>query len=148
MIQWIKQWWQRRHTDQITFASARERVARGADYLDEVDPGWHHRVDPSSLELADGQFCVLGQLHGDFRLGLGRTHLINLSSAPRASLSPVTYGFQCVQNVPPRWRDLDYEFLTRAWRAAVRDRRPEPSGDGARGALPEWNVRSRRLVHA
>lgn len=141
MIQRIKAWWTRRRTDQITTEAVRERVARGAAYLDEVDPGWHHRVDPASLELADGQFCVLGQLHGDFRLGLGRAHLINLSSAPRASLSPVTHGFQCVQNVSDAWQERDYQRLTRAWRAAVRERRPAPSvGDGATSVLPEVDV--------
>lgn len=122
MLQWIQRRLEARRIQQITAPNAQARVARGADYLDEVDPGWHLRVDPDTLELASGRACVLGQLHGDFRLGLGRAHLLNLSSAPRPSLSPVAYGFRCVQNVPEAAQDRDYVFLNRAWTAEIRTR--------------------------
>lgn len=116
-----------------------ERVQRGADYLDEVDPGWHRRVNADTLELEDGQHCVLGQLHGEFRLGLGRSRLISLSSAPRASLSPVAYGFKCVEGVSDAWQARDYELLTVAWRKAVRERTANDlHGDGHPGdSIPE-----------
>lgn len=115
-------WWRTRRTDRITKAQVRARVHRGAEYLDEVDPGWHARVNARTLELEDGQHCVLGQLHGGFRLGLGRSQVLSLSSAPRASLSPVDYGFKCVEGVSDAWQARDYELLTAAWREAVRRR--------------------------
>ena len=115
-------WWHGRHTQQITPEHARERVQRGADYLDSVDPEWYRRVNSDTLELEDGKHCVLGQLHGEFRLGLGRSHLITMSSAPRASLSPVAYGFKCVDNVPDEWQAYDYDLLNEAWKEAVRTR--------------------------
>lgn len=118
-------WWQARRTRQITEENVRERVQRGAEYLDEMDPGWHRRVNANTLELEDGQHCVLGQLHGEFRLGLGRSHVLTLSSAPRASLSPVAYGFKCVEGVSDEWEARDYELLTQAWRAAVRRRQDQ-----------------------
>ena len=118
----VREWWQRRHTQQITPDRARERVQRGAEYLDDVDPEWYRHVDSETLELDDGRHCVLGQLHGEFRLGLGRSHLITMSSAPRASLSPVAYGFKCVENVPEEWQAYDYELLNEAWKEAVRTR--------------------------
>lgn len=115
-------WWSDRRIRQISEEKVRERVKRGAEYLDEMDPGWHRRVDAETLELEDGRHCVLGQLHGEFRLGLGRSHVITLSSAPRASLSPVAYGFKCVEGVSEEWQARDYELLTEAWRREVRSR--------------------------
>lgn len=129
MFEWIQRLLQARRVRRITYANAQERVSRGAAYLDDVDPGWHARVDPETLELASGRACVLGQLHGDFRLGLGRAHLLSLSSAPRPSLSPVTYGFRCVQDVPAAEQDRDYAFLDRAWQAEIRKRRPPQAVD-------------------
>ncbi len=122
-----------------------ERVQRGAAYLDEVDPGWHRRVNADTLELEDGHHCVLGQLHGEFRLGLGRSHLISLSSAPRASLSPVAHGFKCVGNVSEAWQARDYELLTAAWREAVQTRTADNlHGDGHAGdAIPELSAEER-----
>jgi len=122
LLERLRVWWQRRRTERITPARARERVQRGAEYLDDMDPEWYRRVDAESLELGNGRHCILGQLHGEFRLGLGRSHLITLSSAPRASLSPVAYGFKCVDDVPDAWRTYDYELLNEAWRQAVRTR--------------------------
>lgn len=123
----FRDWWQDRRTHLITEEKVRERVQRGAEYLDEVDPGWYRRIDAETLELEDGRHCVLGQLHGEFQLGLGRSDVLTLSSAPRASLSPVTYGFKCVEGVSEEWQARDYELLTQRWRGAVRERQ---QGDG------------------
>jgi hypothetical protein len=122
LLERVRSWWQGRRTQQITPEQVRERVRRGADYLDSVDPDWYRRVDSETLELEDGRHCVLGQLHGEFRLGLGRSHLISMSSAPRASLSPVAYGFKCVEHVPDEWQAYDYDLLNEAWKEAVRTR--------------------------
>lgn len=130
----IKQWFQRRRARRISLDDARSRVQRGAAYLDGMDPEWHRRVDPVTLKLSSGSSCVLGQLHGDFRMGLSRSQLIDLSSAPRTSLSPVAYGFQCVQGVSDAMQERDYAYLDIAWREAVRQRQDDDplftSGEG------------------
>lgn len=131
LLERLRNWWQSRRTRQITKDAVGERVRRGAEYLDERDPGWHRRIDPSTLDLGSGDRCVLGQLHGEFRLGLGRSGMISLSSAPRASLSPVAYGFTCVDGVPEEWQARDYDLLTQAWRDEIRARWAADSlGDG------------------
>lgn len=141
----VREWWQAGRRRRITAEKARERVDRGATYLDEVDPEWYRRVDSDTLELGDGQHCILGQLHGEFRLGLGRSHLITMSSAPRASLSPVHYGFKCVEGVSDEWQARDYDLLNAAWKDAVQRRQDadptmdmdaSPSGD----SVPSANV--------
>ncbi|HEX9952625.1 MAG TPA: hypothetical protein VGB53_12710 [Rubricoccaceae bacterium] len=118
----------------LTLDTARLRAARGAAFLDALDPAWARRVDPRRLELADGAACVLGQLHGDYRLGLGRARVLDLSSAPVASLSPVDLGFQAVGDLGEPAEALDYAFLTRAWRDEVVARTPAPSA--SRNARP------------
>ena len=122
----------RRRRRAITPEAARQRAARGAAYLDEVDPGWYMRVDVQTMELAHASCCVLGQLHGDFRMGLSRSRLLSMGSAPRASLSPVHLGFLCVSDPDPAWQEQDYHYLNRAWQQEVRRRH-----DVAPWPLPE-----------
>jgi len=134
----IQQWWQARRARRISYEYAWTRVQRGAAYLDEFDPEWYRRVDPDTLELSSGSSCVLGQLHGTFHMGLSRSQLINLSSAPRASLSPVSYGFQCVGGVSEAAQDRDYAYLNRAWKKAVRRRQAiDASGSPDRKGPPD-----------
>lgn len=117
----------------VTLDAARLRAGRGAAYLDEADPGWHTRLNSATLELADGAQCVLGQLHGGFRDGLLRARVLDLSSAPLASLSPVDLGFQSRRDLGDEIEALDYAFLNRAWREELglrrerMGRRPAPT---------------------
>lgn len=116
----------------VNLDAARLRAGRGAAYLDEADPGWQTRLNPATLELADGARCVLGQLHGGFRSGLLRARILDLSSAPLASLSPVDLGFQARRDLGGEIEALDYAFLNRAWREAIGQRRER----AVRGAAP------------
>ncbi|WP_457652153.1 hypothetical protein [Rhodocaloribacter sp.] len=130
----IGQWLATRRARRVTKAWARERAARGAAYLDAVDPEWSRRIDPETLTLADGTCCVLGQLHGEFRMGMGRVGMFNMSSAPRANLSPVDYGFHAVRFGNEALHARDYAFLDEAWREEIRRRNAGdelPRGDSA-----------------
>lgn len=40
----------------------RERVERGAAWLDETKPGWRSLIDQFTLDLDDAEYCVLGQV--------------------------------------------------------------------------------------
>jgi hypothetical protein len=129
----------RRHAqraDSVRPEYARKRAGRGAAYLDDVAPGWIDDVDPLSLDLADGTACVLGQLHGSFAIGLGRAGIFSLSSAPRASFSPVDLGFHCVQGLSESLQELDHTYLTDAWREEVRRRRSRSSRPLDSGVRP------------
>ncbi|MEM8559390.1 MAG: hypothetical protein AAGG50_16330 [Bacteroidota bacterium] len=113
-----------RQPSDVTWEHARARATRGAAYLDGADPGWWSRLDATTLELADGRACVLGQLHGEFRQGLSRARILDLSSAPLASLSPVDLGFQAYRRFGDATEALDYAYLTRAWREEIAARTP------------------------
>ena len=123
----LRQWWAGRRARKVSYEDALQRARRGAAYLDGVDPGWHGRIDLVSLELASGTSCVLGQLHGEFRRGLSRARLWELSSAPRASLSPVAYGFRCVNVVDEALEARDYVYLNQAWGQILHERQAEES---------------------
>jgi len=116
----------------VSYESARERAAAGAAFLDEQQPGWYEIIDVDGLELSHGGACVLGQLHGEFRMGLGRAAIFNFSSAPRANLSPVRLGFLCVQGVSAAEQDRDYDLLNAAWREEIRRRRQVEKEDEER----------------
>jgi hypothetical protein len=45
---------------------ATRRVKKGAAYLDRHHKGWHNEIDIHTLDLSDGQCCVIGQLAGEF----------------------------------------------------------------------------------
>ena len=104
------------------------RARAGAALLDAEDPGWASRVDPARLELADGQACVLGQLHGEYRRGLFRGRILGASSAPSRFVSPVDLGFQATREGGDEAERLDYAFLTRAWRDEIAQRRVGRAG--------------------
>lgn len=126
----------------LTLDAARARALRGAALLDDQDPGWAGRVDPGTLALGDGAACVLGQLWGDYRHGLGRARVIDLSSAPTRFVSPVDLGFQAVGDLGEAAESLDYAFLTRAWRELLATRAGKPAGAGVGSApisTPPWN---------
>lgn len=42
--------------------TAEEAAANGAQLLDEQYPGWHNKVDPDTLDIADTCQCICGQL--------------------------------------------------------------------------------------
>lgn len=39
-----------------------ERVANGAQLLDERIPGWYRRINPETLSIANSARCICGQL--------------------------------------------------------------------------------------
>lgn len=119
---------QSRRLSALTLDAARARAARGAALLDDHDPGWTDRIDPGTLALGDGAACVLGQLWGEYRTGLGRARVIDLSSAPTRFVSPVDLGFQAVSDLGIAAEDLDYALLTRAWRGVLADRAESRKG--------------------
>lgn len=53
------------HDDDPSFPSIPERVTAGWDYLDRCVPGWQERVNPETLDLANGCSCICGQVFAD-----------------------------------------------------------------------------------
>ena len=107
-------------TDAVTidlFDLARERVAAGAAYLDDNEPGWAARIDLNRLNLGSCFGCILGQLYGSY------------SGAPvfdedddRIEVAE-PLGF----DTTGPWRgNPSYEHLNAAWRTEIAARTAGP----------------------
>lgn len=52
-------------TETLSTLTARERVERGAAFLDENVPGWIDKIT-ESMDVSYGSDCVLAQVYGSF----------------------------------------------------------------------------------
>lgn len=43
-----------------------ERVAKGVEWLDSVEPNWRNMVDPEKLSMWSPYWCILGQVFGNY----------------------------------------------------------------------------------
>src|SRR3990167_11322084 len=58
------------HTTGLYITKLHRAVKRGVKVLDQVEPGWHKKIDLTKLQLSDIRQCMLGQLHGHYEDGL------------------------------------------------------------------------------
>lgn len=54
----------------VSYEDFQSRVNRGAALLDAEFPGWFERIDTDSLDIATCSRCVLGQVYGDYLMGV------------------------------------------------------------------------------
>lgn len=83
------------------------RVARGAEYLDEVRPDWWRSVNLERLDLVSGDDCILGQIWDDYGYAV---ELLRLTER-----DVTDYGFGLVTAA-------SWPRLTALWRAEVATR--------------------------
>lgn len=53
-----------------TLVKVQKSVTRGAKTLDKKVPDWFKNVRITKLRMANGEFCVIGQIKGDYDAGL------------------------------------------------------------------------------
>lgn len=58
--------------------SIQDKVRAGMEFLDEKKPGWESRIDIERLNLANPMQCVLGQLYGEYTVGIVELDLIGV----------------------------------------------------------------------
>lgn len=73
--------------------------------------GWVDRIDLDTLDVRHEECCVLGQLFGDYNLGLDQLRLNNLPI-----WLAVENGFDC------QWAETDYAKLTGVWAGRIAKR--------------------------
>lgn len=96
--------------------SALLRAGRCAELLDEVEPGWHERLEPvlSLLQMGDPHRCVMGLLLGGYRAGLAELG-VDEDEAP-------ALGLEHDAGVDPYAIAADYAALREAWTTLVLSR--------------------------
>jgi hypothetical protein len=96
--------------------AVRYRVADGAAWLDQDEPGWDARIDLDSLDLSSDCHCILGQLDDFFQDGMDARGL----SLVRASRLGFTAEWDGAVGIEAEWA-----ALTTAWRDLITARRAE-----------------------
>lgn len=90
-------------------------VERGMGWLDRNYPGWADRIDPDRLQMSQCQWCVLGQLVGEFDTVLTNSGWTDGDAAE--------YGFTLTDDVAllsiPIPRRIEWELLTRLWQVHI-----------------------------
>lgn len=81
-------------------------VKRGMELLDKLRPGWRAEIRVEHLALNCCFDCVLGQVFGDYNIGIKRLGL--------RSLDGDKYGFLPLHNSPE-----EYHYLQSAWENAL-----------------------------
>lgn len=85
----------------------------GADLLDRVRPGWADKIDVETLDLSSCTRCVLGQMYGDYDIGLRALWPVGLGGLLGFAQR---HGF--VPYSPGRGAELQAE-----WTELIRERR-------------------------
>ena len=115
-----------------------ERVAAGAAFLDEHDPGWWQRVELPTLDLACEEHCVLGQTcplevldrytrqrWGDGALNESEDRYLAYASDLSGFIEKdditdwaIEHGFTLISG-----RDAPWPDLTAEWKRVIQERR-------------------------
>jgi hypothetical protein len=98
----------------------RELARRAASRLDEVSPGWFHRVRPRQLVMSNPRLCLLGQVFGGYSPGVRALR----AAALTAGGSPLRGDRALVGDVLETFQS---HFPVLAWDHEVRRRRRDPS---------------------
>jgi len=81
----------------------KESIRRGSELLDERGPkNWRQKIDPSTLDLATTDCCLLGQIYGSYGRGVQKLRI--------CCIVAVECGFAT---------GLSYSALTRHWKDAL-----------------------------
>lgn len=84
----------------------RARVQKGVALLDKEVPDWKERIDPGTLNVAASNSCILGQLFGDYFVGVAK---LGLSGTQTRALGFYNITDEAIQ---------EYQKLTKEWRLA------------------------------
>jgi hypothetical protein len=115
-------------TAPVISPTLRERIEKGAAWLNKVKPEWRDLVDISDLDLASGFYCVLGQVFHDeaeeygyadgFDYAIGYVVPVPPASAFNQNRAAwmEEHGFD-LRYVP----SIDYRPLTATWQRYLTD---------------------------
>lgn len=98
-------------------------VSRGVELLDEKVPDWRGSVDIERLDIANTHDCILGQVFGDYHVGMdvlfpGTIMPGGIHNFPARVSSSESHGFEAMYATNPDdddYAERDYEGLHEAW---------------------------------
>lgn len=96
-------------------------VERGAQFLDEAEPGWVDRIDLDELDLGSGCNCVLGQLYLSEHPRTRNKWDAYSRKAEELGIDPDSY--QAARLGFMEWGRARFDNMTAAWRREIQKRR-------------------------
>lgn len=97
-----------------------QRVKSGVKMLDEVYPYWDQAINLSLLDLSSITSCILGQLYGNFTLGVDtiRAHYPDMwDNAEEHGFDTYTYYTD--------QKEVEWKMLDHLWSEEIESRRTE-----------------------
>lgn len=86
-----------------------EEVTRGAEFMDNLRPGWYREIDRDALDIGSGRCCIGGQMEGDYAIFAKKHHLKNASE--------LGFTVRDDEEAIPKFNEL-----TQAWLNAIDER--------------------------
>lgn len=102
----------------MAHVSSGQRVSAGARFLDRMVPNWHKRICLETLDQASCKLDILGQLYGNFWVGICR---LKIRSDGHEQM-----GFHPISHSTHPGRDQEVLNLTNAWKQEIVSRRTNP----------------------
>jgi len=94
------------------FFKTKKRVERGIAFLDKHVPDWHYRINLEQLEMEFSDYCILGQLYGDYHRGTAKLDLDEWQAYQYGFLPLVQYKWDlgelfpwCLRRLAKIWKD-------------------------------------------
>ena len=103
----------------MTISNVYKRAAKGAELLDNLNPGWFKKIKIHELYMSNCGHCVLGQLYGSYWDGL-----ISIELESDAYVNIEEYGFK------ESYRsNYGYEELDKEWKIQIQERLNHENAD-------------------
>lgn len=106
-----------------------ERVTRGAEWLDQIKPGWAGLIDQDRLDMDSGHRCVLGQVFDSEakrdEYWHGYSWASSLGFEIRDEVAEHGFNFTCAEfeDHAQDWVDHATGELTQLWLKAIETRK-------------------------
>ena len=107
--------------------TAEQAVAKGAEALDRIRPGWATEVDPALLSTHSATYCIISQLWKTSYIEVERDVAVMIddstqdASDTELAVFMMAHGFY--RNAGATWL---YAELDHAWRAEIQQRANAP----------------------
>jgi hypothetical protein len=95
------------------------KVQKGAKFLDKKYPNWYKKIKLDRLDMEWAENCVLGQLYGEYSVGLATLNL-HKKSWEKTYIHGKQLGFT-IETLTGQ-SSTNFQYLTGLWTQEIRSR--------------------------
>jgi hypothetical protein len=105
----------RTNAEKIADAAVKKRVLQGLELLHvKYGDDWIDHIDPTTLDMANSRFCVLGQVYGDYEQGVVALDINEIDGYEADYGFMNAHGYQSYDG-----RYISFEELDEAWLTVI-----------------------------